>query len=133
MLGAAGTTTSASATPAASPARINQDLQVLLKAVSYETGLLPGGHFFRSNSKLLAEVKAAAAAVAADQAKLDADLGLTPTTTTVPKPLVTYTGSGNENLPGFTIPRSAKSWGLDWWVSGCEGFDFSVSHQRRQW
>lgn len=115
----------ASASTTASPTRINKDLQTLLAATGYEAGLIPGGHL---NNKLLAKVEAAAAAVTADQAKLDADLGLTTTTTTPgPKPLVTFTGTGNENLPGFSIPHTAKSWGLDWWASGCQGFDFGVT------
>lgn len=127
VVGTTGTIATASATPTASATRVERDLRALSQAVSYETSLLRGGHFSRADSKLLAKVKAAAAAVTADQAKLDADLALTAATTTPgPKPLVTFTGNGSENLPGFTVPSTAKSWGLDWWVSACQGFSFDV-------
>lgn len=127
VVGTAGTFTTAGTTTAASATRVERDLRALSEAVGYETSLLRSGHFSRANSKLLAKVKAAAAAVTADQAKLDADLALTAAIITPgPKPLVTFTGNGNENLPGFTVPSTAKSWSLDWWVSACQGFAFDV-------
>ena len=117
-------TSVASASSVAGPAQVSKDLQALLHDTGYEAGLLNGGHL---NPKVLSELKAAAATVTSDQAKLDADLGLTPPDDHVgPEPLATFTGTGSENLPGFTIPRTAKSWGLDWWVSGCQVFDFGV-------
>jgi hypothetical protein len=66
------------------------------------------------------ELKTLEATAAADLAKVNADLG-------GPKPFITFPGNGSENLPGFTIPRTAKSWGLDWWVSGCPGLNFTVN------